>query len=186
MTFEQFFSSDTKARLIKFFLLNPGGFFQVKDIASRLGVLSSGIKTALKELKESGFLKSRNARFFSLSYHFPHLNELKALAAKFPLVSDEWILQEAKRLRHVKFLVIAGALIHMDKGRVEILIVGDGIRPKTAETFMKKMESRAAQELRYVLLTSKEFLYRKKMFDRFVLDVLELPHRVLVQKIKIP
>ncbi|MBI1755352.1 winged helix-turn-helix transcriptional regulator [Candidatus Azambacteria bacterium] len=185
MTFEQFFSSEIRARLVKFFLLNHGKFFQAGEIARRLGVSSATAKTNLKRLVKDGFLKSRSSRLFSVSYQFPYLNELRALISQFPLVSDEWILEKAKRMKRVKLLLVAGALIHAPKARVEVFIVGDKIRAKTAERFMREMEAIAAKELRYALMTTQEFLYRKKMFDRFVLDTLEFPHRLLVNKLKI-
>lgn len=185
MTFEQFFGSDTKVRLIKFFLVNHSRFFQAQDIAGRLGIPQSVVKIHLKALRKDGFLKSRSARSFSVSYRFPYLNELKALCAKFPPVSDAWLMQEIKKMKRVKFFLIAGSLVDAQKARVEVLIAGDCIREKTVEKFMREMEALAARELRYVLLTTQEFLYRKKMFDRFVLDALELPHRLLVNKLKI-
>lgn len=185
MTFERFFDSETKVRLIKFFLLNHSRFFEVTEIAHRLGLPTAAVKASLKQLKEEGFVKSRSAHSFSISYRFPYLAELKALILKFPIISDEWVLKEIKRLKRLKLFLVAGALIHAEKARVEVLIVGDKIRERTAETFMKQMEAQAARELRYVVLTTQEFLYRKKMFDRFVLDVLEFPHRALVNKLKI-
>lgn len=185
MTFEQFFGSDIKVRLIKFFLVNHSKFFQVRDIAGRLGIPLGAVKIHLKTLRKDGFLKSRSARSFSVSYRFPYLNELKTLAAKFPPVSDAWLTREIRKMKRVKIFLIAGSLIDAQKARVEVLIVGDRIREKTAEKFMREMEAHAARELRYALLTTQEFLYRKKMFDRFVLDVLEFPHRILINKLKI-
>ena len=185
MTFEGFFNSDTKARVVKFFLCNHGRFFDVKEIAKRLALSSEKIKPHLKRLKEEGFLKTRSARSFSISYHFPYVNELKALALKFPLVSDAWIVKEAKRMKRLKLLLVAGALVHAERARVEVLLVGDHVQGRTAEAFMRRMEAQAARELRYALMPTQDFLYRKKMFDRFVLDVLEYPHRVLINKLKI-
>lgn len=185
MTFERFFDSETKVRLIKYFLLNHSRFFELSEIAHRLDLPVSIVKTSLAQLKDEGFVKSRSKHSFSISYRFPYLAELKALILKFPIVSDEWTLKEVKRLKRVKLFLVAGALIHSEKSRIEVLIVGDKIRERTAETFMRQMESQAARELRYVVLTTQEFLYRKKMFDRFVLDVLEFPHRALVNKLKV-
>ncbi len=185
MTFEDFLNSDARARVVKFFLNNPNRFFEVREIAKRLAIPTAALKPHLKRLREDGFLKSRSARSFSISYHFPYLNELKAFALKFPLVSDEWVLKEAKRMKRLKLLLVAGALLHTEKARVEVLLVGDRIQARTAEAFMRRMEAQAARELRYALMTTKDFLYRKKMFDRFVLDALEYPHRILINKLKI-
>lgn len=185
MMFEQFFSSPVKSRLVKFFIYNHNKFFDVGDIAQRLDLPAGTIKNHLKELKKSGFLKSRSAHSFSISYKFPYFNELKALVVKFPPVSDDFLQQEAKKMGQVKLLIIAGMLVHAQKARTEIIIAGDHIPERKAERFLRAVEAQAGKELRYVLLTNEEFLYRKKMFDRFVLDVLELSHKKVINKLGI-
>lgn len=183
--FEQFFSSPVKSRLVKFFIYNHSKFFDVDDIARRLELSPGKIRSHLKELKKAGFVKSRSAHSFSISYKFPYLNEVKGLVLKFPPVSDEFLQQEAKKMGQVKLLIIAGMLVHAQKARTEIVVVGDRITEKKAERFLRSVEAQAGKELRYVLLTNDEFLYRKKMFDRFVLDVLELSHKKVINKLGI-
>jgi len=84
MTFEQFFNSEIKARLVKFFIYNNSKFFDIGDIAKRLALRRSVIKPDLLELRDQGFLKSRSSKAFSVSYKFPHLNDIKNLALRFP------------------------------------------------------------------------------------------------------
>jgi len=50
---------------------------------------------------------------------------------------------------------------------------------------LRSIESSVGKELHYVLMNTHEFKYRREMFDRFVLDVLEFPHRKLINKLKI-
>lgn len=185
MMFEQFFNSPIKSRLVKFFVYNHNKFFDINDIARRLELPAGKLKSHLKELKKAGFLKSKSAHSFSISYKFPYFNEVKGLVLKFPPVSDEFLQQEAKKVGQVKLLIIAGMLVHAQKARTEIVIVGDRIAERKAERFLRSVEAQAGKELRYVLLTNEEFLYRKKMFDRFVLDVLELQHKKVINKLGI-
>lgn len=185
MTFEHFFDSPIKIRLVKFFVYNHNKFFDIKDIARRLGIPPGALRKHARELRKEGFLKSRSRESFSISYRFPYLNEVKELVLKFPPVSDEFLLKEAKKIGNVKELIIAGMLVHAEKARAEIVLVGDRVSEKKAERFLHAVEAQAAKELRYVLLTTEEFLYRKKMFDRFVLDVLEYPHRTIINKLKL-
>lgn len=185
MIFEHFLDSPIKIRLIKFFVYNHNKFFAVKDIAHRLNIPAGVVRKHAKELRKIGFLKSRSAESFSISYRFPYLNEIKGLVQKFPPVSEEFLQKEAKKIGNVKALIIAGMLVHAEKVRAEIVLVGDRISEKKAEKFLHAIEAQAGKELRYVLLTTEEFVYRKKMFDRFVLDVLEFPHRIIINKLKL-
>lgn len=185
MTFEHFLSSPIKIRLIKFFVYNHNKFFDIKDVAHRLNIPLAAVRKHAQELRKEGFLKSRSATSFSISYRFPYLQEIKGLVMKLPPASDEFLEKEAKKIGNVKALIIAGLLVHAEKARAEIILIGDRISEKKAEKFLHAVEAQAAKELRYVLLSTEEFLYRKKMFDRFVLDVLEFPHRTLINKLKI-
>lgn len=185
MTFEHFLNSPIKIRLIKFFVYNHNKFFDIKDIAHRLDIPLGVVRKHAQELRKEGFLKSRSAGSFSISYRFPYLNEVKGLVLKLPPVSDAFLQKEAKKIGNVKMLIIAGMLVHAEKARAEIILIGDRISEKRAERFLHAIEAHAAKELRYVLMTTEEFIYRKKMFDRFVLDVLELPHRNVIDKLKI-
>lgn len=185
MTFEQFFDSPVKLRLIKFFVHNHSRFCDIGDIAKKLDIPAATAKKYAKELRKEGFLKSRSAGSYSISYRFPFLAEVKALTLKFPPVSDDFLLKEAKKIGNVKALIIAGMLVHAEKARAEIILVGDKVSEKKAERFLHAVEAQAARDLRYVLMTTEEFAYRRKMFDRFVLDVLEFPHRTVINKLKL-
>ncbi|MEK7520222.1 MAG: hypothetical protein AAB581_03225, partial [Patescibacteria group bacterium] len=76
-------------------------------------------------------------------------------------------------------------LINTEKARTDILLVGDNMSERKAERFLRFVESCVGTELRYTLLKTEEFKYRKSMFDRFVLDILEFPHRKVINKLKV-
>lgn len=184
MTFEQFCNSETKSRLIKFFIYNSAQFYHINDIAKQFGVTARAIRGDLLKLLDTGFLKSRSAHF-SVNYKFPYFNELKELVLKFPAVSDETIVKEAQKVGAVKLLIVAGVFLNSSKARADLLVVGDKISEKKFARFLRSIESSVGKELRYVLMNTHEFKYRKDMFDRFVLDVLDFPHRKLINKLKI-
>ena len=184
MTFEQFCNSETKSRLIKFFIYNGAQFYHISDIAKQLGVKARSIRGDLLKLLDAGFLKSRSAHF-SVNYKFPYFSELKELVLKFPAVSDETIVKEAQKIGAVKLMIVAGVFLNSSKSRADLLIVGDKISEKKFARFLRSIESSVGKELHYVLMNTHEFKYRREMFDRFVLDVLEFPHRKLINKLKV-
>ena len=63
------------------------------------------------------------------------------------------------------------------------MVVGDDIDFKKFISFIKTVEEELGTELRYVILGTDEFKYRYGMFDRFVHDILEYPHRKVIDKI---
>ncbi|OGD32383.1 hypothetical protein A3C91_05010 [Candidatus Azambacteria bacterium RIFCSPHIGHO2_02_FULL_52_12] len=185
MTFEQFFNSEIKSRLIKFFTYNHTKFYEASDIARKLNLPSATVKSHLLKLLAEGFLKSKSSKAFSVSYKFPYLEDIKNLVLRFPPVADELLLKEISKIGQIKLFMIAGTLINEQKARADMLIVGNRVSEKKMEKFLRLIESNIGKEIRYVLLTTEEFKYRKNMFDRFILDVLEFPHRKLINKLKV-
>src|SRR3989344_4817483 len=185
MTFEQFFNSEIKSRLIKFFTYNHTKFYDVSEIARSLDLPSGTVKSHLLKLLAEGFLKSKSSKSFSVSYKFPYLQDVKNLVLKFPPVADETLLKEIAKVGQVKLFIIAGIFLNEEKARADILIVGNRISEKKLERFLRLVESQIGKEIRYVLLNAEEFKYRKNMFDRFILDVLEFPHKKLINKLKV-
>ncbi len=185
MTFEQFFNSEIKSRLIKFFTYNHNKFYEVGDIARKLNLPNATVKSQLLRLLADGFLKSKSSKAFSVSYKFPYLQDIKNLVLQFPPVTDELLLKEITKIGQIKLFLIAGTLINEQKARADMLIVGNRVSEKKMEKFLRIVESNIGKEIRYVLLTTEEFKYRKNMFDRFILDVLEFPHKKLINKLKV-
>ena len=183
--FEKFFDSETKSRLIKFFIYNPTKFFELSEIAGRLDLHGKVVKNDLLKLRESGFLKSRGSQAFSISYKFPYLNDLRNLVLQFPPVSDNQIIKEISKTGRIKLILIAGVLINSQKSRADLLVVGDKISERKFVKVLKAIESGIGREVHYALMNVQDFKYRKDMFDRFVLDILEFPHRKLINKLKI-
>ncbi len=185
MTFEQFFNSEVKSRLIKFFTYNHTKFYEVSEIARSLNLPSNTVKSNLLKLLSEGFLKSKSSKSFSVSYKFPYLQDVKNLVLKFSPVSDDTLQKEIAKIGQVKLFIVAGIFLNEEKARADMLIVGNKISEKKLERFLRLVESQIGKEIRYVLLNIEEFKYRKNMFDRFILDVLEFPHKKLINKLKI-
>jgi hypothetical protein len=51
------------------------------------------------------------------------------------------------------------------------------------ERIVRSLESEMGKDIRYAVLTAPDFSYRMGMNDKLVRDVLDFPHRVLLDKI---
>lgn len=111
--------------------------------------------------------------------------ELKNLVLKIAPPSFPKIERGLARLGKVKLAVVTGVFLNLDNTRVDIMVVGDDIDFKKFSDFIKRLEGDLGVELRYVVLGTEEFKYRFNMFDRFVHDILEYPHRKVINKLAI-
>ena len=49
---------------------------------------------------------------------------------------------------------------------------------------MRSVEADVGTRLRYAALTPEEFVYRYGMYDNFIRDMLERPHKKIINKMK--
>ena len=87
----------------------------------------------------------------------------------------------------MKLVVLSGVFLKPDRelSRTDLLIVGDYVSEKRFQGFLKQLEAEVGCEIQYSLLSSEEFEYRHKMMDRFLRDILERPHEMLINKLKV-
>ena len=80
-------------------------------------------------------------------------------------------------------IVIAGVFIQEPESRVDMLIVGDGVKKTALENTIKLLESELGKELKYAYFTTQDFQYRLSMFDKLIRDVLDYPHKKVLNRL---
>ena len=195
----ELFDSPVKVKALKFFLRNPHEAFSLKDGARRLRVSSADLLRQIKKFSAINLLHQRTTRtvkrigrrrhtkkdiVYHANPHFAFFNELRSLVLKSSPTAWDKKIDAMKKLGRVKLAVIAGHLLNDEKARLDILIVGDKVHPKSIAAFMRALEADVGKELRYALLSLQEFVYRYGMYDNFLRDVFERPHKKLINKMK--
>lgn len=186
-TLENLFSSANKLSIIKFFIRNRDDFFSGSGIAKFLGIRRNVFEKEAKRLADDNFLKCKKSgreKLYALNEKFYLLCELKNLVDKAVSVPDKELISGLKKIGKVQLAIVSGIFINKDDSRADMMIVGK-VSPKKLDKFIKSAGSKIGKELNFVVMTSEEFKYRYKMFDRFVHDILELPHKKLISKIKL-
>ena len=185
---EQLFDSLVKVRLLKLFLRNPNNAFGLSEIAKRIKSDSSVCKRQINKLKSISFINSKiknKKKEYFVNRNFDFYNELRTLVLKSSPASKKKILKRLKGLGRINLVILSGIFVNTENARVDLLVVGDNIKQKKLSNFFKDLEAEIGKEVDYVVLSSQDFKYRYKMFDRFIRDVLEKPHEKLINKLKI-
>lgn len=186
-TLENLFSSTHKLSIIKFFIRNRDDFYDGVDIAKLLGVRKNVFDKEAKRLVADDFLKCKKSgkeKFYALNDKFYLAGELKNLIDKAVSISEKDLIAGLKKIGKVQLAVISGIFINREDSRADMMVIGK-ISPKKLDKFVKSVESKIGKELNFTVMTTEELKYRYKMFDRFVRDILELPHKKLISKIKL-
>lgn len=187
---EKLFDSPVKLRLLKLFLRNPNTKFTFADIRRRTILDSRLVRNHIQNLHDVGIIKNakrRNVKEYEyfLNNKFIFFNELQNLILKSSPADENKMTTKIKSLGRVKLALITGIFMNPERGnaRTDLLLVVDDARRKKLENFMRHLEAEAGVEILYALMDSEEFNYRRKMFDRFILDIFEKPHRKLINKL---
>jgi len=187
-TLEKLFNSKARVRLLRFFLNHPKEKFLLPEISSRVKINSKGIRKEVNNLVKSGFLKIKQAnkkKYYFSNPKFILYDELKELVFKGNPASSKEIAKKVKNIGQIKLALISGSLINSEKGRVDIFIVGENLNKVKLKRFLEDIESEIGKGISYAAMNADEFNYRRNMFDKFVLDILEGPREILIDRMKI-
>ena len=173
-----------RVRLLRLFLLNPDTSFEPKTMRSKTKVKSGQLRRELTALKQIRFIK-RTGKAYRLSRSFEFLVPLRNLLLTTEPFKDSEIIKRFKKDGNLKLILVAGLFTQNPDSRVDILLVGDRLRRAKIERALADMESEIGKELAYAILDTPDFKYRMEMYDKFIRDILDYPHRVLLDKIGI-
>ncbi len=181
---------------------NDMDMFSIAEVSSRIQARQRIVKKELEGLAKINFLKKKRVTrkkgskksialakkpgvYFFVNPEFDFYNELKTLILKSSPASLEKINKYLKRLGRVKLAILAGVFTNNENSRLDLFIVGDAINSRRLNNFLKNLEAEVGKSIDYSVLTTDDFGYRFGMFDRFILDILEKPHKKLINKLRI-
>ena len=186
---QKLFGSDARVKLLRLFLFNPKQTYTVPDAAQRSRVPE---RTARKELavfssigliRRSPTRKGSGVRYL-LNSDFEYLKVLQDLLLNAPARAKD-IFERVRAAGVIKLIIVTGVFVGEWDGRLDVLIVGDRIKERRLRARMRKIESEIGRELRYAELSSDDFLYRLNMNDKLVRDVLDYPHKIVLDRLNI-
>lgn len=190
---EKLFDSPIKARLLKLFLRNEKAVFSVDEATQKIQASRTATLKQIRMLEDIGLLSLRqkknkegkNVSVYGVNPSFEFYSELCSLVLKSSPASKEKMSERLKNLGKIKMALIGGVFLNQDNGRVDLFLVGNKIEERKLREFLKQLEAEVGKEINYSFMEIDEFNYRYTMFDRFVLDVLEQPHEMLIDKLQL-
>ena len=171
-------NSTSRVKIMRLFLQGRGKVFSNKDIVKRSRVNPSIARKEIKLLSSTGFIK-KHSTGWSLNTAFQFLRQFEELLVKSGEINRKTIIDNFKKTGKIKLIIISGLFIKEKDARVDLLIVGDKLKQGKVEESIKKLEAEMGTELAFVVLETKEFVYRLEMYDKLVRDVLDFPHEVV-------
>ncbi len=188
-TLSKLFGSEAKVKVMRLFLFNPDHIFDTADIADRVKSDISRVRKEVGVLEKAGLVKSRtparlgNKKGYMLDTHFAYLLPLQNFLINAEPLHPKEITKKIVKLGTIKLILVAGVFIQEGESRADLLIVGDHVKKAALENTIKTLESEIGKELRYAYFTTEDFQYRLSMCDKLIRDILDYPHKKIVNKL---
>ncbi len=165
------FTSNARVKLLTLFLLNPEKEFFVRELTRELDEQINSVRRELDNLKKIGLLRSKTKnrkKYFVVNTSFIFYKELRSMIIK-SNNSSENLVKNISKMGNLEFLLVSGLFLQK-KSPVDLLIVGD-LDKDQLEGFLDQLD--AEEAIKFSLLSSKDFLYRLKCRDQFILDLIQ-------------
>lgn len=194
------FGSAARVKILRLFLFNERHVFDLGSIAKRTKVSRAAARGEVGMMEQVGLIRRRalprgrapsrrgrlNGKGWMLDERFPYLEALRHFLVHAAPFSEENLLRRIRGTGKLKLVIIAGVFIQDPDSRVDLLVVGDEIRRKRLETAIKDIEAELGRELRCAAFSTADFTYRLGMYDKLIRDILDYPHKTLVDKLGLP
>jgi hypothetical protein len=191
-TLAKLFGNETKVKIMKLFLFNPERVFDTSEVGDRVKENSSKVRREINLLEKAGLVKRRasskkksNGHGFVLDSSFSYLLPLQNFLINSEPLHPKEIIKKITKLGSVKLIIVAGVFIQEFENRVDILIVGDNIKKGPLDNTIKVLESEIGKELKYAYFTTEDFKYRLSMCDKLTRDILDYPHKKILNRLGI-
>lgn len=197
------FGSPSRVKLMRLFLMNPEDVFDMPEVSKRSKVASSILRKEMKLLLDVGLIKQRvvvkmipkrgsksgaldkkKVNGYGMNSEFQYLAALRSLVTEIALGKED-VAARFRNCGQMKLIIVSGIFLDESNSRLDILLVGDKLKKPIIEGVLRRLEAELGKELTYGILESAEFDYRYGIYDKFIRDVLDYPHLVVLNKLNL-
>ena len=184
------FGSKTRVKLLGLFMNNPDRSFYVREITRNIDEQINSVRRELANLVRIGIITDKsvdNRLYYQVDTKFKYYHALHEMFADdSEVVSgakvsiDDWATRFCAATG-VQVVVFAGTMVYGSTSKIDLLIAGGNRMDQSkVKTLIKALERDAGTSLNYTILSLDDLYYRLSIRDRFVLDVLESNHTIVL------
>ena len=199
------FGSNHIVKILRLFLFNPDQPFEMSDIIEKTKVPEEVVRVERGMLERVGLLKKRSfykevprkrgkrtelvkkrVSGYILDPSFPYLEPLQHFFIETATIDNATLLKKLRKGGSPKTVIVSGFFVGDDAvpgERIDLLIVGDHMNERRLAPAIKDVESEMGREIRYAVFSTKDFQYRLDIRDRLIRDILDYPHKILIDRL---
>ncbi len=180
------FGSSARVKLLRLFLFNEEEWFTPSEAAFRAKAGKAAVRKEILSLFAIKALRKKAGKGgtrYAANPKFAHYEPLKVFLRTSSGVDDESISTTLRRAGQLRLVALSGLFTGVPESKVDLLIVGDKLDERALASIIHTLEAELGRELRYASFTTEDFRYRVGVYDRLIRDVLDYPHRLVLDKI---
>ncbi|MCX6712801.1 MAG: hypothetical protein NTY66_01180 [Candidatus Vogelbacteria bacterium] len=196
--FGKLFGGLNKAKIMRFFILNPEIQASSNEIESVVKVEGRSLRKELANLTSLKLLDERMAsrsnakgdgkirvRTWQLDGTFPFITDLRRILS-YDIVEER--MDVARKFRgcgRIKLVVLSGIFMSDSSGRVDLAVVGEELDRRGIDRAVHKLEAEIGKELNYTIMDTDDFNFRMFSGDKFIRDIMDYPHEFALNKLNL-
>lgn len=184
------FGSKTRVKLLHLFLNNPGKAFYVREITRLIDEQINSVRRELSNMLSAGVITSTtadNKLYYEINQHYAFYAPFREIFADVKThairaqgeKAEEWKLR-FKDNPDVRLVIVAGALIPGSSSKLDLLIACSSGSEPHLRTQIQHIEKLTKKSLNFSILSYDEFYYRLSVKDKFIVELFNERHEVIV------
>jgi hypothetical protein len=178
------FVSEVRVKILKLMLLEPEKSLHVRAIVRAVGAEINAVRRELDNLVTIDLFSKRqssNRIYYTVNTKHPFFGDLISLVAKENGIASK-LYKGLKSLGDVEYIFLSKSFLRGRKSTaldVDLFVVGEVITP-VLEKIVKEEEDRIGREINYAVMSSEEFMSRKRTMDQFIVRLMSQGRAMLV------
>lgn len=184
------FGSKSRVKLLYLFMNNPGRAFYVREITRRVDEQINSVRRELANMLSVGVIKSDgvdNKLYYEVDQNYVFYQPLRKIFADQEntkeitkeVQSSSDLEKRARKLTGVKLCILSGGFMSGSRTKIDVLLVGSPVKAQIKK-FITELEEDEHRSLHYTVIPFDEFYYRMSMKDKFISEILEGKHIVVI------
>lgn len=186
------FGSKTRAKILNLLFDNTDKSYYIREITRVIDEQINSVRRELSNLESVGVVRNEtfdNKVYYSANMKHPYAHALNEIFSKKVSLSKDKDVKESSWEEYVKPVqkyLAAMMLTNRAPGQegIDLLIVGDD-KTKKLTHWAELVEKKMGRPINFVIFSIEDFLYRKSVRDRFVMDILEMEVSELIDPDKL-
>ena len=194
---DSLFGSKTRVKLLHLFLNSPDRPFYVREITRKIEEQINSVRRELSNMLEVGIItcdSADNKLYYKVNQRYEYYVPLREIFSdekinmKSVAIGDGSEVKEysslISELQGVRVAIFSGFFVTGSISPVDILLVGD-LSSSKVNTLVKYIEKTEGRDIKYSILSYDDFYYRFSVRDRFITEILNSKHNLIVDQDKI-